>query len=101
MPDAQPNHNQTVDGHSNPVYYPQPQNNFPMAELQAAQVESRQNPAMYYQQQANNFNITHHFPNSNQPDNRQIYYQAQSTEFLMNQFQSSQVDPKFRSSFWY
>ena len=89
-----------IENHPSSVYYPSQTTGFPMAELQPAQVDSRQ--AMYYQTQANNFNMSHHFQSSNQPENRPIYYQPQSAEFLMNQFQSGQVDPNcLRNTFWY
>lgn len=82
---------------------------FPMAELQPAQVDSRQPPAsMYYP--TGNFNVPHHFQSTaaavNQAENRQIYYssiggQPQSAEFLMSQFQSSQDPNRMRPPFWY
>jgi len=98
MPDATSTANQ-IENHSTSVYYPSQSSGFPMTELQPAQVDSRQ--AMFYQPPSN-FNMSHfaHY-SSNQADNRAIYYQQQS-EFLMNQFQSGQVDPNcLTNSFWY
>lgn len=115
MSDLQPNQ---IENHPASVYpYPhssQTNGGFPMAELQPAQVDSRQPPTSMYYSQAGQFGMATHFQNAaaaaaaaaNQTENRPIYYssigQPQPTEFLMNQFQSSQVDPnRLRNTFWY
>lgn len=104
-----------IENHPTSVYsYPhttsQTSTGFPMAELQPAQVDSRQPPASMYYSQAGNFNVPHHFQAAaaaaNQAENRQIYYssigQPQSAEFLMSQFQSSQDPNRLRNTpFWY
>jgi len=98
-----------IENHPSQVYYPSSQATsagaFPMTELQPAQLDSRQaQQAIYYQAQANSFNMPHHFQSMNQADSQlPIYYQPQSAEFLMNQFQSSQVDSSClrNSNLWY
>lgn len=109
-----------IENHPTSVYsYPhssQTGTGFPMAELQPAQVDARQVPASMYYAQPSNFNMPHHFQSAaaaaaaaaaNQAENRQIYYssigQQQSAEFLMNPFQTSQVDHanRLRNGFYY